>query len=209
MQLHRPSAPLIESLMLDYAEIGRYLGYGKARPEDIDLRGIDAVFSELKKKCRPLAAWDLYPLTFPGEDLLALRDLRIKSHSLKLALRGCDGAVMLAATLGFVPDQMIARAKIASVSRALIIQACSAALIEAYLDAFTEELKTDPLFSGASFRSRFSPGYGDLPLELQKEILPRLDAQKTLGITLGDSLLMMPSKSVTAFIGVSHAGLRS
>ena len=52
--------------------------------------------------------------------------------------------------------------------------------------------------------SRYSPGYGDLPLELQREIIRVLDCGRTIGITLTESLLMQPSKSVTAVIGMKE-----
>ena len=51
---------------------------------------------------------------------------------------------------------------------------------------------------------RFSPGYGDLPLTLQPGILAALDAGRRAGITLLPSLLMNPSKSVTAIFGLSQ-----
>ena len=49
---------------------------------------------------------------------------------------------------------------------------------------------------------RFSPGYGDMPLQTQSVLLAALDAQRKLGITLSKSLLMTPTKSVTAVIGL-------
>lgn len=51
-------------------------------------------------------------------------------------------------------------------------------------------------------RPRFSPGYGDLPLSAQREIFAVLDCGKRIGLMLNDSLLMSPSKSVTAFVGI-------
>ena len=45
--------------------------------------------------------------------------------------------------------------------------------------------------------------YGDLPLEMQKDIFNVLDCSKRIGLTLNESLLMSPSKSVTAIIGIS------
>ena len=50
---------------------------------------------------------------------------------------------------------------------------------------------------------RFSPGYGDLPLDLQPALCAALDAQRRLGLTVTDSLLLNPVKSVTAVIGLS------
>ena len=56
--------------------------------------------------------------------------------------------------------------------------------------------------SGARLRPRFSPGYGDLPLEMQKDIFSLLGCPSNVGITLNESLIMSPSKSVTAIVGI-------
>ena len=52
--------------------------------------------------------------------------------------------------------------------------------------------------------SRYSPGYGDLPLETQTAVFKALDCERTIGVTLTESLLMRPSKSVTAVIGMKE-----
>ena len=52
-------------------------------------------------------------------------------------------------------------------------------------------------------RRRFSPGYGDLPLEMQREVCAVLNMPKEIGVSLTDTLLMTPSKSVTAIVGVA------
>ena len=59
--------------------------------------------------------------------------------------------------------------------------------------------------SGLAVRPRFSPGYGDLPLALQREVFAALDCPRRIGLTLSDSLLMSPTKSVTALIGAGPA----
>ena len=86
-------------------------------------------------------------------------------------------------------------------SRAVVLQAASAAMIEAYCNEVNAQLKKEAEGRGSYLRPRFSPGYGDFSLEYQKEICRTLSAEKTVGITLTDSLLMLPSKSVTAVIG--------
>ena len=55
---------------------------------------------------------------------------------------------------------------------------------------------------------RFSPGYGDLPLSAQKNIFAVLDPERRIGLTLNSSLLMSPSKSVTAFVGLGNTEKR-
>ncbi len=58
---------------------------------------------------------------------------------------------------------------------------------------------------GRALRPRFSPGYGDLAIDAQKDIFALLDCERQIGLTLGDSLLMSPGKSVTAFAGIPRA----
>jgi cobalamin-dependent methionine synthase I len=84
---------------------------------------------------------------------------------------------------------------------ALIVQAVGAALIERHMDAVEDEIRAE-LAPGESLLTRYSPGYGDFPLEAQRSILALLDTPRKIGVSLTDSLLMVPSKSVSAVIGV-------
>ena len=84
------------------------------------------------------------------------------------------------------------------------MQAAAAAMVEAYCNELNAGWKKEYLENGLYLRPRFSPGYGDFPLSAQKQILDGLEAGKRIGITLTEGYLMMPSKSVTAVIGVSR-----
>jgi hypothetical protein len=84
-----------------------------------------------------------------------------------------------------------------------MLQAAAAALIEEVCDELNEQLRLDAAREGKSLRPRFSPGYGDFRLEHQPELFRILEIQKRIGVTLTGHLLMMPSKSVTAVIGIS------
>ena len=59
-------------------------------------------------------------------------------------------------------------------------------------------------FPGLFFTDRFSPGYGDLPLDLQPALCAALDTPRRLGLYVTPSLLLNPVKSVTAVIGLSE-----
>lgn len=120
------------------------------------------------------------------------------SKSLAKNLSGCDSVIVFAATVGIGIDRLIHKYSKLSPAKALIFQAIGAERIEALCDAFEEDIKSH----GKATRNRFSAGYGDAPLEIQKEIFNLLSPQKNIGLTLGDSLLMSPTKSVTAFIGI-------
>ena len=117
-------------------------------------------------------------------------------------LAGCSSVILLAATSGIALDRLILRAGTTSPARALMLDALGAERVEAVIDRFTSDLLASDRAVGVL--PRFSPGYGRIPLEIQKIIFSLLDCPRTVGITLGDSLLMSPAKSVTAFIGIKE-----
>ena len=94
---------------------------------------------------------------------------------------------------------MIAKYGAISPSRAFMLQAIGAERIEALCNKFNSEISAK-----SQTAPRFSPGYGDLPIELQREIFLALDCPKRIGLTLNQSLLMSPTKSVTAIIGIRN-----
>lgn len=124
----------------------------------------------------------------------------VKSHSLSRNLKGCKEAFVFALTLGMGVERLLNRLSLLSESEFFITDALASAMAEAACDCVEAELKK----GGLAFRPRFSPGYGDLSLELQPNLLRFLEGQKLLGVTLNPSLLMTPMKSITAIMGVCH-----
>ena len=123
----------------------------------------------------------------------------VSSASLATLLSGCDTAVVFAATVGVEIDRRIARYGQLAPTKALLFQAIGTERIESLCDAFCATLNGA---YGKIPTARFSPGYGDLPLALQRDVFALLDCPKHIGVTLCDSLLMSPSKSVTAIVGL-------
>ena len=141
------------------------------------------------------------PLTW-DEDGFPVFPFEQRSEKLRKNLQGCDRAVLFAATIGSGIDRLIRRYEKADPKLGLLLQGLGAERVESLCDAFNEEVKEICEETGCGTRMRYSPGYGDLPIEVQKVFLPLLDAERRLGITLSDSCLMAPSKSVTAIIGI-------
>ena len=81
------------------------------------------------------------------------------------------------------------------------IQAVAAAMIEDWMDAIEDDIRRE-LAPGEELVARYSPGYGDFPLAAQSALVALLDAPRKAGVSLTSSLLLVPSKSVTAVIGV-------
>ena len=99
-------------------------------------------------------------------------------------------------------DRLIARYGITAPAKAVLLQALGSERIEAFCDELCRDISKLEGKVGNTIRPRYSPGYGDLPLEIQREVFSALDCTKNIGISLSDSLFMTPTKSVTAIIGI-------
>ena len=160
---------------------------------------VDALLDEVVKVgCAAVDArlcYEIFPLTI-ADDRVAFGAETVKSRDLAAHLSGCRRAVLFAATVGAEADRLISRAERTSPVRALLLDALFSERVEALCDAFTAQYN-DP-------HRRFSPGYGDLPLDFQRSVFRLLDCPRRIGLTLGETLLMMPTKAVTAIVGVKE-----
>lgn len=185
---------------IDRDEVLRYLGCGKSKPQDV---------AALIDKCVPMVMGKLsckvcyrsFGISFE-EDVIDLGFAKTESRALRKNLTGCTEIILFAATVGIEMDRLIAKYSSISQPEAVCLQAIGAERIEALCDVFNDEIKKYYEEKGLSSRPRFSPGYGDLPLSLQKDIFSVLDCSRKIGASLNESLLMSPSKSVTAIIGI-------
>ncbi len=123
----------------------------------------------------------------------------LQSKDLARHLQGCSQVLLLAATLGSRVDIAVRRLALTSVAEGAAAQAVAAALIESYCDEVQSRAET----GGLAQRPRFSPGYGDWALEEQQKLFGMLDCGRKIGLTLTDGMMMAPTKSVTAVIGLA------
>lgn len=174
-------------MSLPIREALRYFGAGADDPRAVALitAGFEAL-AEAPPRHR-LA-------TLPVEEINGA----FRSRALAEHLRGCETAVLMAATLGARADCLIRRAEAADTLRALALHACAAAKIEAYCDAVQAAIPE-------ARRPRFSPGYGDFALAAQQKLLALTDAGRRIGLYLTEGDMLAPAKSVTAVMGLGPA----
>lgn len=125
----------------------------------------------------------------------------LRGKSAETMLRGCHSAAIMICTLGFGFEAELRKAQARSMADAVILDACGSALVEEACDEAEREISS--ALPGMHLTDRFSPGYGDLSLDLQTEISRVLNAEKLLGVHLNESLLFYPSKTVSAIIGIA------
>lgn len=208
-------------------EVYRYLGYRGAIPDPEVVKAVESCLEELQRTVTPRCVFRRYEIEraskttklsqpkgslketelsegLPQPPLLQIAGMEIRSWNLAANLRGCGAVYLMGATLGIGPDRLIARASVNRMSRAVIYQAAAAAMIEAWCDEVNKRIIKEAAKEALYCRPRFSPGYGDFSLEYQRGFAQILRLQKEIGVSLTESMLMMPSKSVTAIIGLSH-----
>lgn len=193
-------------LPVNEKEIWRYCGY-MGIPKD-DQIGLLSLLNEVYKDLENAFSYKLCyrRLQITWQDDMPVLPFYSQSQNLARCLTGSDEIVMFAATIGTEIDRLISLNQRFNPTKALIMQAYGAERVEALCDEFCRELKLQYSKEGFDVTPRFSPGYGDLPLEVQKEFFTLLDINRKIGISLGDSMLMRPSKSVTAVFGLKPKG---
>ena len=185
----------------DIDEILRYLRVRGEAPEKLRAQ-VEAAAEDLAETLRPQFVYRAFSLE-RGDGGINLQGggVTLTGGLASKMLRSCDAAVLLCCTLGMEFERRLRALERRDMGKAVILDACGSAWVEAGCDAAEREIAER--FSGRFLTDRFSPGYGDLPLSLQRSVLDALDAKRRLGIHLSESFLMTPSKSVTAVIGLS------
>ncbi len=183
---------------MNYNEILMYLGY---RGQDVTpevRRQIQTCMEAIRRSVIPRLVYSRLPVK-DG----VVSGFPMKGNDIREVLRPCCGAVLLAATIGARTEQLLMRHEVTNMADAVIMDACASAAVENVCDRFEadlrEQLKNEHLF----LTSRFSPGYGDFPIDTQIQMCEVLNTSRRIGLTVTDRYIMVPRKSVTAVMGIS------
>lgn len=186
-------------------EAVRYLGYGKNAVDDKTLQEIQDSFRELERLADKKSIYRIFELSLKDENELKIGNVEIYSRNLRTNLKDCKQVVLFAATLGAEVDRLIRKMQVVDMAKAVVMQACAATLLEEYCDELQQKIAEHMQEQGKYIRPRFSPGYGDFSIQHQKDVLAMLEASKRIGVTMTDSYMLTPTKSVTAVIGIGDA----
>nr|WP_319489669.1 Vitamin B12 dependent methionine synthase activation subunit [uncultured Caproiciproducens sp.] len=189
-------------MMKETDEVLRYLGYRGKPADERTLQSIVSCMQDLRRMVTPRSLSLALPVDF-GEGAVWLGKLKIESVDLGQHISGCEEAMLFAATLGAQADFLLERTSKIDMSRAVVMQACAAALTESVCDGFEQRLSADAAKRGLFLRPRYSPGYGDFSILHQRDILGILQCQKKIGLTMTGDSMLVPTKSVTAVIGLT------
>ncbi len=190
----------MHDLRLNLAQVARYLGYG-GKPLDAEmLAEIDIVNAQLRAVATPR----IIHRTFSLEGtLLQGTTLRLEGGDIAALLQTSHSCLLFALTLGRGVDQLLQRLQIQNLARAVVLDACASSMIECLCQDMDKDFRQQYQAQGTFLTTRFSPGYGDLPLPTQDALCALLETPKTIGLTVASNHLLNPNKSITAIVGVS------
>ena len=184
-------------------EAVRYLGFGRNAADEQTEKLISEVFTELDRIARPKAGHSVFSCVQRKEEI-QIGTMQVHSKNLARNLQGCTQTVLMATTLGIEVDLAMRRYALTDMAKVVIFQACAAAMLEEFCDECQAKIADEMAPEYKGMRPRFSPGYGDFDIHHQEEILRMLDAHKKIGLSMTESCMLTPTKSVTALIGFAE-----
>ncbi len=177
---------------MDHDQILYYLGHrGQELTDELAAR-----VDEMERRCEEVARPASVCRTFPAHEL------ELPGHDIARHLSGALEVVLFAVTLGHGVDRELRRLSFVDPLGQTIFDAAGSALVERLANETEARIRAEARERGLFCSWRFSPGYGDLPLDVQPTLLSMLNAARRVGITLTPSNLMVPTKSVTALVGI-------
>ena len=190
-------APL---LRIDPKETRRYAGLMKAKDFD-EQRILDACEDALLL-AQPRGVWELYDYDCETQTVQAAPPFTIEGKKIGAHLAGCDKVILLAATVGDdIEDMVTQRFEQGAYASSVLLDAAATTAVEQIADGMEKAIAPQMARAGYGMRWRFSPGYGDWPLDQQPEMI-RTCHCADIGVGLSDSSMLMPRKSITAIIGL-------
>ena len=194
---------------VDRAEMLRYLGWSGQEIEPDLERRMELVVERLELDVEPRGVRQVFAVDPTGVDAAGMPCIRLEGTEIELRgrdiyrhLKDARLCAVIACTLGMGAERKLRTMGSQSPLEGAVFDAACSAYVEAAVGQMDEQAKRDAGKFGLTGNWRFSPGYGDCPLTAQRPIVAALNATRLIGLTVTPTDLLMPTKSVTAVIGL-------
>ena len=185
---------------IDREETKRYAGLRKG--QDFPEKLVDEACNIVMMSKEPQTVWTVYPYDCCHACVQAPDEYFIPGNSLRKHLSSATQVIFLSATVGEMVEEAASDAFAkGEYALGMLIDAAATAAVEQTADELEKLLANKFAQLGFKMTFRFSPGYGDWDLSEQGKVAKLANAE-AIGVTLTDSLMLMPRKSITAVIGL-------
>lgn len=194
-------------LTVEHSELYSYMGYRGSQPNDDVLSIIGELEEELKTLCKPRFGYRIVegrvvkPKLFL-EDQEFSPDVII-AHQ----LRGNSKYAILIGTVGTEMDEWIHSYRVdADIMKAFVADAFGSVVAEAIVTYGAKYLTDLAAKDGEGVTNSYSPGYCGWHVS-EQHMLFSLLPERFCGVTLTDSSLMLPIKSVSSVVGIGETAI--
>jgi small nuclear ribonucleoprotein (snRNP)-like protein len=187
---------------IDKGEVIRYLG-GKNKKIDEQMNSIiDECIEEAKQYIKEKYTYKNFDLDKTKDGIVVKgTKLVLEGENIKKHLMNSDSCAIMVATVGVIIENKIRYYEKTNLTKAMILDSCATVAVEELCDEVEGKIKEEAKLRGLGITYRYSPGYGDLSINVQKEIANIVGAYKYVGVTVTENSLLLPRKTVTAIIG--------
>lgn len=197
----------LSDLNINIQEVYLTMGYRDNIPDDSFLCMINSVYTEIEQLCKPQYVYGIYDGHVENKISVKIGDETFTTGKIITSyLVGTDRFCVFATTAGHEYDAYkkevrqsgdLLKEFIADSIGSVVAEACVGKIIEVLLTKIPQEELTYP----------YSPGYCGWKLTEQRKLFALLP-DNPCEITLTDSCLMMPIKSVSGIMGIGKGIVR-
>lgn len=174
----------------------KYLGYPDDQCDELTSKLIDECLNELET-IQPKFMYKIYSLDHQPLKIKEL-DIQIDYPELIDLFDSCNRVAIVACTLGIQIDKLLRYYSLIDMTKMTVFDAVASS----YLEAKCDEFENNQNFGKHTFR--FCPGYGNVPLSLNKKLAQALACDKHIGVTIQENNLLIPQKSMIGLVGIGN-----
>lgn len=187
-------------LKIDAAETRRYAGLKKAA--NFDEKNILDACEEALLLLEVRGIYKIYDYDCENHIVKSAPPFEILGNSIIKHLAGCEKVACIAVTVGEnIENEVTKKFDAGNYVSSVLLDAAATAAVEQAADELEKAISRVVAKESLKMRWRFSPGYGDWKLDNQKNFFYVTGAPE-IGMSLTESLMLVPRKSVTAIIGL-------
>ena len=173
----------------------KYLGYPDSTVDSKIEVLLDQCIEEIQTMSTPKFVYKKFTLEHTP---LSIKELQIELPYQELLdlFDSCHSCLIIGCTLGQEVDRHLKYLSKIDMTKMTIFDAVASSYIEYACDNYEETLQ----LGERTFR--FCPGYGEVPITLNKVFARALDMAKFIGLTVQESNILLPQKSMIGIIGI-------
>jgi len=199
----KTNAIKLSDLALDTNEIYLNLGYGGTVPEAHFVEMVQQMLLEISEFCNPTVGYCINNGSMPDTKFLVINNQPIKvGQIITKYFYDCSHFAAFVVTAGVEFDEYCNKLKAeGDIVSEFVAYSIGSEIAEAAVRFVSTQIANDATKLNMGYTHSYSPGYCSWHVREQKNLFKILP-EKPCGITLNDSNLMFPEKSVSGIIGL-------